>query len=142
MRIKFLLIIPAFLLLFVACADQNKPKDLIQEDAYINLLAELHILNAIEQTYPDSTLRDESLERVLQKYNLSIETFEQSHEYYLQDLDAQYQRLQTANDRMQKEYDRINEISREKAEQKRKARSEGNKYVDEDEEEEPAKETP
>lgn len=106
--------------MLVACS-VNAPDELIPEDTYIDLLAELHLLSALEQTYPDSTLRDDGLEQILLRYNISIETFEESHEHYLRDVDEQRRRLDEANRRLKEEFDRLNEITRELRESKRQA---------------------
>ncbi|MEX0772158.1 MAG: DUF4296 domain-containing protein [Balneolales bacterium] len=117
-------LIPALLVTFIACSTNDKPDDIVQEDIYINLLAELHILRAIEQSYPDSTLRDDGMDNILKEYNIGIETFEESHAYYLQDVDAQRERLNEANRRMKEELDRIEEVSLEKQKLKREAQRE------------------
>lgn len=113
--------LPALIFALNACSAPKTSDDIIPEDTYIDLLVELHILSAIEHTYPDSTLRDETMENVLSKYNISAETIERSHEYYLQNVEAQHARLEEANRRVKEEFERFDKISKER-EAKRNAK--------------------
>ncbi|MEX0684688.1 MAG: DUF4296 domain-containing protein [Balneolales bacterium] len=115
-----------FILLFgIACStpEENTGK-LIEEDIYIDLLTELHLLSAIEDTYPDSTLREDGLDSILNYYNITVETFEESHEHYLQDEEAQRARLDEANRRLEDEHERINDVTFKVQEERRQAQKE------------------
>ncbi|MEX2640584.1 MAG: DUF4296 domain-containing protein [Balneolales bacterium] len=110
-----------FCLAAAACTAPTKSEKIIQEDTYIDLLAELHLLNAIDETYPDSTLREEGLDTILQNYNISVEAFEESHSFYHQDVEGQRERLEEANRRLRNEYDRMNQVRRELREEQNQA---------------------
>ena len=123
-------LITATLLAALACSTAGDLDDLIPEDTYIDLLAELHLMSAIENTYPDSTLRDDAFEQVLLQYNITAEAFENSHEYYFQDIQGQWARLDEANRRLDEELTRISDITNRKQEERRSGNGQGNDEED------------
>lgn len=80
-----LFIVFTFLLFTLAnCSDDpKKPKNLIEEDKYTDLLVELQLIRSYgENAETDSATIDSLTSSVFQKYNVSSEAFMKSHEYY------------------------------------------------------------
>lgn len=61
----------------------NEPSNLIGEDKYINLMVELQLLQSYQKyQQPDSTTVDSLREIIFQRYEVTENQFEQSHQYY------------------------------------------------------------
>lgn len=90
-------------LVMIGCSAESPPEHLIDEDTYINLLAEFQLLKSYQNTYGDSVRYETIRQAVLQKYDVSIEAFKQSHTYYQEHLDNQQKRINMALEKLQKE---------------------------------------
>lgn len=94
--------VAAFLLgltiaLFSGCEADQKPRNLVPEDTYVRLLAEMQLV----QTYAkkqnlDSLGVDSMIRDVFAHYRLSREQFRQSHAYYREQPEAQKERIDKA----------------------------------------------
>lgn len=84
--------------------NSEKPDDLIEEDAYINLLAELQLVQSYHENLPQDSLSIDSLQnQIYEHYNITEERFVRSHEYYREDMQAQAERLDEAIERLRKD---------------------------------------
>lgn len=104
-------ILPVIMLLmtgFLYSCSNEKPQNIIDEETYLSLLVEIHILRAIDNNYGDENKRDELLDAIYEHYNITASEFEISHDYYQKDVDEQRLRLRKARDMMQDEFSRIN----------------------------------
>lgn len=102
-RALSLTLILAVLLLSTGCGDDQPrpPENLIEEDRYIELLAELQMIRSYQEFLPrDSTTVDSLIGVVYDKYDISREQFIESHNYYRQDLEGQVERLDEAIERI------------------------------------------
>lgn len=99
------------LLLFAGCSD--RPSDLIDEETYIDILVEIHILHAVDNQYEDHRKTLEMQGSVLDHYGISKEQFDRSHQYYLQDTEAQRDRISKARERLNDELADLNRKLRE-----------------------------
>lgn len=93
-----------FLLLIslVNCSeDSQKPKELIAEDTYIDLLVELQLVRSYgESNYADSLTVDSLANKVFGRYGVSDTAFYQSHQYYQQFPEEQEVRIDEAIERL------------------------------------------
>lgn len=78
------------------CEQTTAPDDLIDEETYIKILAEMHLLAAVRETYDDEQRYTKLQEAVLEHYNITREQFERSHDYYFRDMDEQQRRFREA----------------------------------------------
>ncbi len=117
-------------LLFAGCTD--RPSDLIDEETYINILVEIHILHAVDNKYEDYRKTLDMQESVLEHYDISIEKFDRSHQYYSLDTDAQRERISKARDLLNEE---LAELNRKLVDMEREKREEENEEDEEPEEE-------
>ncbi len=83
------------MLISTGCGE-SPPPDLIEEETYINILAEIHLLAAIHDHFENEQKYTETQEAILEHYDISRDQFERSHDYYHRDMDAQLQRLREA----------------------------------------------
>lgn len=110
-------------LLLTACSDTGpdrpeRPDDLLDEDRYIDILAELHIVQALEDTYQDTTLHEQALERVLENYDVRHQQFQSTHNYYMRaDPGRQRERMEKVRERLNHELQTINEEVQNRREQ-------------------------
>lgn len=108
MRSPILAITAVFL--FLSCENQpDPPEDLIGEEAYTSLLAELTLARSLVNTR--SALHEEdSLRQVLfEHYGTSREQFERSHAWYQRQPQQQMARLDSINAEFREQRIRINE---------------------------------
>lgn len=89
-------------LLISACQSQNKPpENVIEEDVYIDMLAELQLLKSYSQSMTQDSAAVDSLEiEIYDKYGVSRERFQESHQYYNSQYEAQKKRIDEAIERM------------------------------------------
>ncbi len=92
------------LLLFslVNCSDDSqKPKELIDEDQYIDLLVELQLVRTYgESSYGDSLTVDSLATEVFNQYGVSDSVFYKTHQYYQQFPKEQEIRIEKAIERL------------------------------------------
>ncbi|TVQ65819.1 MAG: DUF4296 domain-containing protein, partial [Balneolaceae bacterium] len=69
--------------LLPAGCDRDRPKDLIDEETYMDILLELHILAAIREIDgEDETRYRAGQDTVLEHYQITRDQFQRSHAYY------------------------------------------------------------
>lgn len=107
-RISLLVLLLAFTL-FTACSPKE-PDNLISEELYIQLLAEMHLLRAVHQNFGEHYERDSLLIRIFEHYNVDEEVFEASHLFYQSQLDQHRERLRKARDLLQQEHTHLNTL--------------------------------
>lgn len=102
---RYTLTILALCLVVFACNQEPKPpKDLIQEETYINLLIELQLVKAYQKKLqPDSTVIDSLRQVLFNRYSVTKKQFQQSHQFYRQHLKAQQARIDSAIERLRKD---------------------------------------
>ena len=91
------------LLLFLAgCSESiEKPKKLIAEEKYINLMVEMQLVRTYgEYAEVDSISIDSLRKEILQKYGESEQTFVASHQYYQRFPQEQQKRIEKAIERL------------------------------------------
>lgn len=96
------------------CADDSpkKPDSLIEEDIYIDLLAELEMIRSYHETLPQDSVSIDSLRTmVYNHYEISEQQFVESHEYYREDMKKQAERVDEAIERLRKDQVQVNEDS-------------------------------
>ena len=99
------------LTLFQACSDE--PDQLLDEETYSNVLAELTIVNQIEETYLGDRTKEQLRKEVFEKYQVTREQFRISHDYYQRDMESQIQRVEEIRQRLRADRDSIQEAERE-----------------------------
>lgn len=103
-------IISLFLLLIfvlVQCGDPHKPKHLISPKKYENLLIEFQLLKSYQNKYHDSTQTVELRKKILSHYDVSLEQFKKSDNYYKRNIKKESKRLKDALDRLNEQRDTI-----------------------------------
>lgn len=84
-----------------------KPKNLLPEDTYIDLLVEVqHVITYIN-AYPDSVNSDSLTLLVYDKYQVTEEEFLSSHEYYQKQVKEQVERIDEALLRLRTEDEQL-----------------------------------
>ncbi len=85
--------------LAVGCT-QDAPRDLIDEEKYIDILVEMHLLAAIKEIDGDEKSFQAGQEAILTHYAIDREQFEQSHNYYHRNMHEQMYRFREVRDRL------------------------------------------
>ncbi len=88
-----------FVVLLAGC-DSTTPDDLIEEEEYIQILTEMHLIAALKDIHDDEKMYQEGQEKIMDRYGITPEQFYQSHEYYLEDVEAQQERLSKARQQL------------------------------------------
>lgn len=90
------------LFLFAGCSSDKKPPgDLIEEDTYIDLLADMQLAKSYLETLPrDSVSRDSLHREIFDFHEVSKEQFDRSHAYYQRQVGEQHERIMEAIDRL------------------------------------------
>jgi hypothetical protein len=103
MRLFFGLILMCILL--AGCNHYNKrPKHLIPDSTYINLLVELQLLKSYQQAQrPDSVTVDSLRKAIFKKYGTNERRFKKSHTYYRRHVKQQNERIKKAIKRLQQD---------------------------------------
>lgn len=92
----------SILIFFLSC-NTDRPKDLIPEDLYLDLLIELEMAHSFFVSVDDSIMVKELILSIFEHYDISPERFERSHLWYDSDIDAQILRYRKALDRLNEE---------------------------------------
>ncbi len=98
-----ILILSAFML---SCTD-SKPENLMPEDQYIDLFAELSVLNQLRDEQIEGISRDYLREQIFERHNTTEEIFRVSHNYYQRDAEKQTERIELVVKKVEKERDLI-----------------------------------
>lgn len=86
--------------LIVSCSE-HKPKDLIKEDTYINLLVEMQLVNSYQDVAPpDSVKADSLMNSIFKEYGVTKDQFKRSHKYYQAQVKKQKKRIDEAVERL------------------------------------------
>lgn len=94
--ISFLLLILAY----GAGCDRSVPDNLIDEDKYIDILVEMHLLASLKEIDNDQKSFANGQEVLLEYYGIDREQFQQSHAYYHRDMYAQSRRYREVRKRL------------------------------------------
>lgn len=79
-----------------------KPKNLIPEDIYIDLLVELQLLRSYSYTDP-ALDKDSAAVVIFKKYSVNAEEFFKSHDFYQTQIEKQIERVNLAIERIKRE---------------------------------------
>lgn len=105
-RILFILIV----VVVTGCSGQHKPekpKNLIPEDTYIDLLIEMQNIQSYRNADPDSVNADSLKSLVLNHYNVSDSQFLSTHKYYQMQPDRHLIQIDSVISRLDREELRI-----------------------------------
>ena len=83
-----------------AGCEQDAPKDLIDEETYIEILVELHLLAGMKELDDNEKRFYAGQEAILSHYNITREQFRRSHGYYHQDMHEQQARYSEVRKRL------------------------------------------
>ena len=88
--------------LLPAGCDREQPRDLIDEETYIDILLELHILAALREVdSEDETRYKAGQDSILAHYQITRDQFQRSHDYYHRNMEEQQQRYATVRMRLE-----------------------------------------
>ena len=119
-----LTLIAAVLCLFIVSSCGDQPDDLIDENTYVDILVEVHVMNAISDQYEDPAMTFEVQESILEEYDITKEQFDASHQWYIQDIPRQRERLTVARDRLNEELQRLNDKLMDRQQESREEQQE------------------
>ncbi len=88
-------------LLIAGCDNKEKPENLIDEETYIELIAELQVAESALEVSSDSLNAKQLIQRVMDRHEVTYRQFIDSHKYYSKDFQAQQKRIQKALDILQ-----------------------------------------
>lgn len=86
---RFFILLAAFFLMsfLVSGCDGNRPDDLIEEEVYLDILLEMHLLAAIrEKDGGDEKRYRAGQQAVLKHYGITRDQFQRSHAWYHRDM--------------------------------------------------------
>ena len=95
--------ITAFSLMGSLSACESDPKPSIDEYTYEDILIELELIVTLHTQIMDSTLTDSLIGEVWEKYAVTQDMFEESHLIYVQDVEAQFERVKRISTRLSQE---------------------------------------
>jgi hypothetical protein len=84
-------------------ACESDPKPSIDEYTYEDILIELELIVTLHTQIMDSTLTDSLIGEVWEKYAVTQDMFEESHLIYVQDVEAQFERVKRISTRLSQE---------------------------------------
>lgn len=100
MNLRYFLVF-LFISLTACSGDSQKPANLIDEEKYTDLLVELQLIRSYsENADTDSTTIDSLTSLVFRKYEVTSESFRESHQYYQQFPEEQKIRTDKAIERL------------------------------------------
>lgn len=100
MNLRYFLVF-LFILMTSCSGNPQKPDNLIEEEKYTDLLVELQLIRSYsENAATDSTTIDSLTSLVFQKYEVTNESFRESHRYYQQFPEEQKIRTDKAIERL------------------------------------------
>lgn len=97
------------LLLFSGCGEPDKPKDLMPESEYTDLLLEVFITQHLIQLKELTDKRDSVMTDLFDRYNVTEEEFQRSHQYYQIQTDGQKERIDRMREILREERTKIDE---------------------------------
>lgn len=120
-KIKYL--IPLLLIMFAGCEDQ-KPDGVIAEDKYVTVFAELIVVDQITDNQLGPISKQQLIDEVYEKHNLTEDEFRISHTYYQQQPEAQVQLVKRVEEFILSERDTIQALLREHQDEELRKRRE------------------
>lgn len=69
------------LALYSGCGREKPPPGILEEESYVQLLAELFLIRS-RVDYLATEREDSLLQVIMERYEIPLEAFEKSHEYY------------------------------------------------------------
>lgn len=91
-------------LLLAGCESSNKPDDLINEPVYVDLLTEIFLTQGLVELIEDGEqIKDSLITVVFDRYDVTPEQFDRSHEFYQRQGSAQLVRTDSVRDRLRNE---------------------------------------
>ena len=87
----------------VGIDEPEKPSNLIPEDHYVDILIEFQHIKTWRNTYPDSVNADSLKKIILDRYRITESQFEETHQYYQQNVEEQLIRIEEAIRRLESE---------------------------------------
>lgn len=104
MMIRFLFIILISTIVLSGCNfESEKPEGLIEEPVYIDLLTEVFLVQSIAALQDSSEKEDSLYTALFNRYEISRDQFDRSHEYYQRQGEAQVARTDTIRERLRSE---------------------------------------
>jgi len=99
-RNLFIVLPLVFVTLILACDSEktDAPKDLIPEQKYIQLLAEMEVIKVYLETEIDSASAREKMEYVFEEYGVTQDQFLRSNAYYEKNAVDQHRRIEEASE--------------------------------------------
>jgi len=86
------------------CQLSNKPDDLIKEPVYVDLLTEIFLTQGLVELIEEGEQKKDSLITVVfDRYEVTPDQFERSHEFYQRQGTAQLARVDSVRDRLRNE---------------------------------------
>lgn len=120
------IILQLLLILFAGCST-DKPDDLLKEQAYLEIFAELAIINQMRDDQITES-REYLSDQVFERHNATREQFNRTHHYYQRDADAHLARIEYLEKKLSDERAMIqaviDSVENEIAEKKRMKRIE------------------
>jgi len=114
-KFPVLLILLSAMMLAVSCGDPDAPKDLIEEDQYVKIFAELVVLNQLTDDQLGPVSREYLSDQIFEDYSVTEEQFDRSHKYYQRNPEQQLERVERVNEIITDERDRFQErLNRER----------------------------
>lgn len=110
-RIFFFTLLAGFFL--AGCESSNKPDDLIKEPVYIDLLTEIFLTEGLVELIEDGQQKKDSLMTVVfDRYDVTPDQFERSHEYYQRQGSEQLARADSVRKKLRSERDAMIQAQR------------------------------
>lgn len=104
MKIKFFFIVIILTIVLSGCNfGSDKPEDLIDEPVYIDLLTEVFLVQSFASLQGLSEKEDSLYTVLFNRYEVSRDKFDRSHEYYQRQGEAQVARTDTIRERLRNE---------------------------------------
>lgn len=110
---KFLFILTISLLSATGWISCEGQPELLDEETYGNILIELTIVNQMDEVHMGDRSREEFIDEIYQKYDVSSEIFRMSHEHYQRDVEQQMKRVEELGKRLRSERETIQQAEKE-----------------------------
>lgn len=104
--VKYFLFLSLLTISLSGCLKPEKaprPKNLISEQNYIDLLVEMQHINTYKNVQPDSISADSLKDLVYQKFDITEQQYLDSHTYYQQNTKRQLERIDEAIRQLEQE---------------------------------------
>ena len=112
------------LILLAGCREKDKPKDLLEEPLYMELLAEVFLVESYVEIMDQREKEDSLLNVVFEEYSVDRGRFERSHEFYQRQPDRQEARADSIRRMLQAERDTVMQIRQRLREEQERSEQE------------------